>query len=303
MKILGWFIIICIVVLIAIIIISVYENQHFVVRSYLVKNKKLPEAFHGFKIAVISDLHNQQFGRDNERLLAAIDESKPDIVLCAGDLLVGKPKTDFSVAVNLVEHLAKRYPVYMAMGNHEYRLRIYPEDYGDMWKRYYDLTSKAGAVWLDNDTIFIHRNFDGHLGNGGREDSECIALTGLTMDARYYRRFRRTPMTSDYVEEICPYTRRDLFQILLAHNPDYFPEYVAYGADLVISGHIHGGMMRLPVLGGVISPMFTLFPKYDQGEFIEGKSRMLLSAGLGNHTIKLRVNNKPELMMIELKNG
>lgn len=302
MEILKWLIIICITVLIAVLVISAYENRHFVVRRYSIKSPKLSDVFNGMKIAVLSDLHNQEFGKDNRRLLDAIDAQKPDIIIGAGDLLVGRRGTDFSAAASLVERLAQKYPVYMAMGNHEYRLRIYQEDYDDMWQRYYDLTRKAGAVWLDNETVYIHRDPSGHVWSSGKEnDGACsIALTGFTMDAVYYRRFRHTPMAENYVKTKCPYERRDIFQILLAHNPDYFSAYAEYGADLVISGHVHGGMIRLPALGGVVSPMFTFFPKYDRGEFFEGDSRMLLSAGLGNHTFKIRVNNKPELMLLEI---
>lgn len=298
MEILGWLIIICIAVLLVVLVISAYENRHFSVKRYVIESPKIPGVFDGMKIAVLSDLHNQEFGRGNERLIAAIEEQKPDMIIGAGDLLVGRRGTDFSTASNLVEHLTKKYPVYMALGNHEYRLRIYQEDYDDMWQRYYDLTREAGAVWLDNETVYIHRDAQGHIWTGEHDNQESIALSGFTMDAIYYRRFKHTPMDSDYVRRQCPYDRRDIFQILLAHNPDYFPEYAGYGADLVISGHVHGGMVRLPFLGGVISPMFTFFPKYDRGAFFEGNSQMLLSGGLGNHTFKIRVNNKPELMMV-----
>lgn len=309
MKILEWFIVICIAALLIIMVISAYENRHFVVRKYTVKSPKLPREFNGMKIAVLSDLHNQEFGKENAGLLSEIDEQAPDMIIGAGDLLVGRRETDFSAAVRLVEQLAGKYPFYMAMGNHEYRLRIYQEDYGEMWQSYYEQTCRAGAVWLDNETVYLQRDANGRSitvlpdrqGFGSGENQACIALTGLSVDRAYYRRLKQTPMEPDYIGRKCPYHTRDVFQILLAHNPDYFPEYAAYGADLVISGHVHGGIVRLPLLGGVISPMFTLFPKYDQGEFSSGDATMLLSAGLGSHTFKIRVNNRPELMMLTLQ--
>lgn len=279
--------------LLFVMIVSAYENRHFVVRRYTVAGDKLPPAFDGYRIAVISDLHNQEFGRENERLLAAIREQSPDIAICAGDILVGKPGADFTTAASLVRSLVREYPVYLAMGNHEYRMKIYPDVYGDMWERYYAETSKTDsrheAVWLDNETAYIVR------------DSEKIAITGLSIDRMYYKRFQKHEMPAEYVERLCPFSDRSVFQILLAHNPDYFPAYAAYGADLVISGHVHGGMVRLPLLGGMISPRLRLFPKYDRGEFTIGKSTMLLHAGLGNHTIRFRVNNRPELMIVTLK--
>lgn len=279
--------------LVSVMIISAYENRHFVVRSYTVAGDKLPPVFDGYRIAVISDLHNQEFGRGNEQLLAAIREQSPDIAICAGDILVGKPGADFTVAASLVHSLAQEYPVYLAMGNHEYRLKIYPDTYEDMWERYYADTSKKDnkndVIWLDNETGYIVR------------DNQKIAITGLSIDRMYYKRFQKHEMSAEYVEQLCPFDDRSVYQILLAHNPDYFPAYAAYGADLVISGHVHGGMVRLPLFGGVISPRLRLFPKYDRGEFTIGKSTMLLNAGLGNHTIKFRVNNRPELMIVTLK--
>lgn len=289
MKLLICILFIFFLVIAVVILISIYENRHFIVKEYQVAGAKVPEAFSGFRIAVITDLHNQQFGEKNVQLLKAVKAQKPDIVICAGDLLVGKPDVDFTAAVNLVTELAKLYPVYMAMGNHEYRLKLYPETYGDMWQRYYEKTKLPGVIWLDNETVYLDRN------------TEKIGLTGLSMDAIYYRRLKKTAMPKDYLVQCCPFPDRAIFQILLAHNPDYFPEYAAYGADLVISGHVHGGMVRLPLLGGCISPMLKLFPRYDRGAFHHGNRIMLLSAGLGNHTIKLRVNNPPELMMIELQ--
>ncbi len=274
-------------------LLSFYENRHFEVREYSVDSPKIPEAFDGFRMAVLSDLHNQEFGKGNERLLAAIREQAPDIVVCAGDMLVGKPGADFSVASSLVTSLANEFPVYMAMGNHEYRLRVYPDTYQDMWNRYLDETTRSHTankvVWLDNKTEYIVRR------------GEQVAITGLTIDRIYYKRFQKHEMSAEYVEQSCPFPDRSVFQILLAHNPDYFPAYARYGADLVISGHVHGGMVRLPIFGGVISPRLRLFPKYDRGEFYAEKSKMLLHGGLGNHTIRVRVNNRPELMLVTLK--
>ncbi len=272
-------------------LVSAYENRHFVVRKYSVINEKIPEAFSGFRIAVISDLHNQEFSKGNIRLLEEINRQKPDIILCAGDILVGKPKADMKVAVKLVSDFAKRYPVYMAMGNHEYRLKLYPETYGDMWQQYFEQTDIKGVTWLDNETTYLKKN------------GQTIAITGLSIDAKYYHRGRLVPMKADEITKLCPFEDRQVFQVLMAHNPVYFPVYAEYGADLVISGHVHGGMVNIPPFGGMISPMIRMFPRYDQGEFHEKRSTMLLSAGLGNHTIKLRLNNPPELMMVELTKG
>ena len=107
-------------------------------------------------------------------------------------------------------------------------------------------------------------------------------------------------MNNCYLQETLGEVKEDYYEILLAHNPDYFEEYADWGADLVLSGHVHGGMMRLPILGGVVSPAFKLFPKYDGGLFKIGKSTMILSRGLGMHTIPIRIFNPGELILLKI---
>lgn len=107
-------------------------------------------------------------------------------------------------------------------------------------------------------------------------------------------------MGETYVEGLLGKSRRDCFELLIAHNPDYFDNYAKWGADLTVSGHVHGGIMRLPVLGGVISPMLRLFPKYDGGLFEKDGRQMILSRGLGMHTIPVRIFNPGELVVIHL---
>ena len=107
-------------------------------------------------------------------------------------------------------------------------------------------------------------------------------------------------MTKEEVEKLLGSPKKDTFSILIAHNPEYFPYYAAWGADLTVSGHIHGGIMRLPWIGGVISPSLRLFPKYDSGEFEENGKKMILSRGMGLHHIKLRFFNRPEISVIKI---
>ncbi len=256
--------------------------------EYNIHNNKVPSDFDGYRIVVLSDLHNQCFGENNADLITQIRKCEPDIIIGAGDILVGRPGEPFDVALNLLKQLVEDYPVYLALGNHEYRMKIYPETYGDAWERYHEETVNIGCVWLDNETAYIDRG------------SQAIALTGLSMDKKYYKRFRKQKMPKEYLPSVIPFDNRDVLQILLAHNPEYFSEYAVYGSDLVISGHVHGGMIRIPVLGGLVSPMLRPFPQYDMGRFEEANSVMLLSAGLGCHTIKIRINNPAELMLVTL---
>ncbi len=134
------------------------------------------------------------------------------------------------------------------------------------------------------------------------DDEELgIRIYGSEIDRRFYKRFRQNIMEPGYMKEILGEPDEKAFNILLAHNPQYFKEYAAWGADLTLSGHVHGGLVRLPLLGGVVSPMVTFFPKYDGGVFKENGKEMILSRGLGPHTIPIRVFNPGELNVIEIK--
>ena len=173
------------------------------------------------------------------------------------------------------------------MGNHEYRLQLYPEQYGNMYERYEKALDQGGVHSLINENVSL--------------PEYNLAVCGAQIDRRYYKRFGKYPMSEEYLPQILGEKRSDRFQILIAHNPDYFEEYAKWGADLVVSGHVHGGIMRLPVLGGVLSPNLTLFPKYDGGMFKLGDAVMVLSRGLGTHTIPLRIFNPGELVVIKLQ--
>ena len=146
---------------------------------------------------------------------------------------------------------------------------------------------KAGIEPLINETAYL--------------PAWNIAVCGVQIDRDYYRHFRRAPMEPSYLRKLLGTPDREKFQLLIAHNPVYFDAYADWGADLVVSGHVHGGIMRLPFLGGVLSPSLTLFPKYDGGMFREHGSTMILSRGLSSHTIPIRIFNPGELIVIELK--
>ncbi len=257
------------------------------VTSYEIRSEKIPEGFDGCKILVLADLHNACFGTGNERLLERIRNEKPDYILLAGDMLVGKRGQPMEVPIDLITRLGNEYPVYYGRGNHELRLAAYPEDYGDMWKVYRERLG-ASVHWLINQSVELERNGD------------HIRLSGLDLSPIYYKRFHKTPLSKETMIGWLGKPDPNGYQIVIAHNPEYFPEYADWGADLVLSGHLHGGMIRLPGLGGVVSPMVRLFPKYDRGRYRIGDCCMLLSGGLGNHTFKFRVNNIPEILSVTL---
>lgn len=264
--------------------IVICDIHRFVVRSYTFTGKNLKK---GCRFVLLSDLHGKSYGRHNERLLRKIDEIKPDGILIAGDMITAKPGSDFDETADFIRALADRYPVYYGSGNHEYRLSIYPEKYKDMSKRYEEAIRHPNVVRLHNDRCLL--------------PAYSIVIQGLEIDREYYRKFHAPKMSEDYLEQKLGKREKEQYTILIAHNPAYFPAYAAYGADLVVSGHVHGGIARLPLLGGVISPTLRLFPKYDGGVFKEGETVMVLSRGLGTHTLPLRFLNPGELIEIVLK--
>lgn len=279
----GLIAVICVVIFV-LLLSAAFDSNRFVTRTYEIRSEKLTKPC---KFVLLADLHNKSFGKGNDRLLAAIEEIKPDAVLTAGDMLTAERGADFTNALTLLERLAESYPIYYGMGNHEYRLGLYPEHYPGMYEGYTVGLKKAGIEPLINETAYL--------------PAWNIAVCGVQIDRDYYRHFRRAPMEPSYLRKLIGTPDREKFQLLIAHNPVYFDAYADWGADLVVSGHVHGGIMRLPFLGGVLSPSLTLFPRYDGGIFREHGSTMILSRGLSSHTIPIRIFNPGELIVIELK--
>lgn len=237
-------------------------------------------------MVVLADLHNKQYGKDNHLLAQAVMQQNPDMICVAGDMLTAKPRKKFTAAISLLKQLSEKYPVYYANGNHEQRLHLHPEVFGDMYERYIKELEQIGIKPLQNVNIKWKEN--------------NVRIYGLELPRPFFKRFETYPMEETYLKELLGQAQAEEFCILLAHNPDYFPQYAAWGADLCLSGHVHGGLMRVPFLGGFIAPSWKLFPKYDGGEFQEGESRMILSRGLGTHTLPVRILNPGELVVIDV---
>lgn len=265
--------------------VMLYDSNRFVIRSYKAADRRMKKEA---KAVVLADLHNKRYGRNNERLLAAIREQKPDFVLIAGDILTASPGKPLEPALDFLRELAKDYPIFYGNGNHEHRLKLYPETYGDMAERYGQALKELGIEPLVNSCSLLQ--------------DYGIAVYGSEIDRFYYKRFHVQNMPEDYLESILGKPDKSMYTVLLAHNPDYFPKYAEWGADLVLSGHVHGGVARVPFWGrGVVSPSMRLFPKYDGGIFKEGIATMILSRGLGMHTIPVRLFNPAELWVVEFR--
>ena len=263
--------------------VMLYDSNRFVVKKYTVTDDRIKKPC---KTVFLTDLHNKQYGKENHVLLEAIREARPDLILIAGDILTAQPGASMEPALDFLKKLAEEYPVFYANGNHDHRLKLYPDVYGDMARRYGEALGKLGIEPLANAHVLL--------------PEYGLAVYGAEIHEDFYRRFSLTKMPAEYLTETLGQAFREQYTVLLAHNPDYFPEYAAWGADLTLSGHIHGGMARVPFWGkGVISPSWHVFPKYDGGIFQEGKSVMVLSRGLGNHTVPVRLFNPAELWVVE----
>lgn len=263
--------------------IMLYDGSRFVVQNFRVSDKRIKKHC---RAVVLADLHNKRYGRDNEKLIKAIREQKPDFIFVAGDIPTARPGSSLEPALLLLGALVKEYPVYYGNGNHEHRMKLYPDTYGDMAKRYGQALGEMGIEPMVNSHVIL--------------PEYGLAVHGLEIDSEYYKRFRVQKMDEDYLRHTLGQAYEELYTILLAHNPDYFIQYAAWGADLVLSGHVHGGVVRVPVLNrGIIAPSLRLFPKYDGGIFKEGSSTMVISRGLGMHTIPIRLFNPAELWVVD----
>ena len=279
-------IILIIVIIMAVIclISCIIDTHRFVIRKYTVSS---PKVRRDMRFVVIADLHDKNYGDHNRKLIEAIDAEHPDAIIAAGDLVNGIAGHKNNNAYELVRALADRYPIYYGAGNHEYRLKIYPEHYGTMWADYESKLAGIGIRMMDNERARI--------------DEAGIDIASVTVDRLYYKRFERVEKTADVMNDYLGQADRGSFQILIAHNPEYFKAYSDWGADLTVSGHVHGGIMRLPLIGGIVSPRLFSFPKYSGGEYDRDGHKLIVSCGLGTHTIHVRVFNPGELSVIDVK--
>lgn len=273
---------VCLLILYGIFVV-IRDMNRFVVTSYEVRSKKIKEKY---TFAMLSDLHDQSYGKKNDKLAAAILAQHPDSVMIAGDMYTSKEGSGYENALELLKTLSKKCPVYLANGNHEHKTKECPEVFDHMYERYTKELKTCGLEPLVNEHLIL--------------PEQNIDICGLQIGREFFRHFKKKEMPPEYVSQLAGEASKDRFQILIAHNPVYFPEYAGWGADLVLSGHVHGGIIRLPFLGGVVSPAATLFPKYDGGKFTEYGSTMILGRGLGTHTIPVRMWNPGEIVLVTL---
>lgn len=264
-------------------------KQKIKVKRYNFIQKKLTKPL---RILMLADLHNEVYGTKNHDLLLLIKQEQPDMILLPGDMIVCREKacqSNIETAETLAK-LAELAPVYYAYGNHERGLEDEIRDTEGNWKQYKQrLEQIEGLHILKNDRVYL------------KEYNVCI--TGLDLPRSYYKRFVKKKLTKEALWHYIGRLPETACNILLAHNPDYFRSYCYANPDFILSGHNHGGMVRLPFLGGVVSPRLHPFPKYDYGlyESRDGGSRMIVTSGCGMHSIRIRIHNPKEVVVIEVK--
>lgn len=262
-----------------------WELTRFEVTDYTVKSEKIEKEH---RAVVIADLHGFRYGRENERLLAQIKKCCPEVILIPGDLIVSKYSDTFETALELLQELGKIAPVYYSFGNHETRLRSPGKKNHPAFQEYIRKVKGTGTRILNNESVRI-------------SELEGIRLTGLELPLSFYEKGRIVPMEPEYLTKLLPRPEGKDYNILLAHNPAYAKEYAAWGAELTLCGHNHGGLVRIPGIGSLFSPQLTLFPKYDAGSFRIGGKEVIVSRGLGTHTFHIRIFNRAELLYLHFQ--
>ena len=207
--------------------------------------------------------------------------------MVSGDMITQEEAVN-EKTVEFFRKMASQYTVFFSNGNHETRYRTYPEKYGELYEPFLEGLLEAGVHCLNNDVMRWEKK--------GR----VFQVAGYEGDMSYFRRFSRKKPTVEELTGLLGKADKKAQTILLAHNPMHFQTYKAWGADLTFSGHLHGGYIRLPLIGGVISPQVQLFPKYDRGLFEEEGRYLCVSAGLGDHSITPRFLNPSELPVVTL---
>ena len=259
--------------------------MEFIVTRYEISSDRIREPI---TCALITDLHNKVYGSDNSRLIDSVRNESPDLILCAGDLIVGNDHKSYRTALDFVTGLAEIAPVYYSNGNHETEYRRYAKP---KYATYVTKLKREGIHLLNNKCEDIV------LG------STKIHIAGLEVSLEKYIKFRKPHCDISYIENKIGKVPSDgSYTILMAHNPEFHNTYGEWGADLTVSGHYHGGVLRSPFTGkALLSPYGYPFPKFGVGiKELASDHYIVASAGLGDHSIPLRIFDPRELVVIRI---
>ena len=246
------------------------------ISRYEVKSQKLPESFDGFKIVQLSDLHGAEFGEDGMELVEKVKELEPDMIALTGDFVTDEG--DLAAVEKLAARLTELCPVYFISGNHEFG--------SGLAVKVRNILERAGVKYLSNEYLTISRGEDEIL-LGGVEDPLAYA----------------DMLSPDELAQKMNDAAPDAFKILLGHRNYWMTEYPELPVDLIFCGHAHGGLIRIPGVGGLIGTDRRLFPDFDAGEYNNGRYTLIVSRGLGNSVSIPRIFNRPEIVCVELSSA
>lgn len=276
-------IIICssIIIICLLLIYFYYENTTLQITNYSISSSKIPSEFNDYKVIQISDYHNERSKRLNNDLIDKLKNEKPNIIVITGDF-IDPYKFNKEPYINLIKEIKEIAPIYYVLGNHEAQFSNFEE--------IKNRVEEQGVIILENETKIIEKG------------NSKINLIGINDPQMAHEKSVNDSTIIDKELEISNYNK-NLFSILLSHRPETFKTYVKNNIDVVLTGHAHGGQFRIPFIGGIVAPNQGLFPKYTSGLFKENNTNMIISRGIGNSIIPVRINNQPELVVITLKNN
>ena len=281
---------IVLLIVIVLLLFCNFQNKHLETTHYTYETEQLGVDLDGYRIVQISDLHNAKFGKNNQKLVDRIRECAPDMIVLTGDL-VDSNHTNVDRVVQFVDEIVKICPVYYVTGNHEYWLDT------SEYEKLMDGLVSAGVVILDNQVVEISRG-DAKFRLVGLDDRSLAdgTLEALLSDESIRNnQAEQKEETADNEDS----GEKEL-TVVLAHEPQYLARYAGTGVDLVLSGHAHGGQFRLPFVGGIVAPDQGFLPEYTAGEYYMNGTEMIVSRGLGNSVIPVRLFNYPEIVCVDL---
>lgn len=272
--------IITVVIIVGLFTFFRWQNNSITINEIVFKNDKVPESFNGYRILQISDLHNKEFGNNQNKILTKIEKINPDIIVITGDL-VDSSNTNIDVAMDLINGAIDIAPIFYVSGNHE------------AWSGSYNTLKpkleEAGVTVLDDQKVEISKD-NSFIDIIGVSDPSFVESGWLD----YGDNVQTKNLLNTLIE------RNSNLKILLSHRPELFDVYSSNDVDLVFSGHAHGGQFRIPFIGGLVAPDQGFFPKLSEGVHISNNTSMVISRGLGNSIIPIRIFNRPELIVVTL---
>lgn len=242
------------------------------------------------RFVMLSDLHDTDVSHDcNKGLLESVRKADPDFVILSGDMITSymQPKYDSDVSFAFLKELSENFKVYYGLGNHEQRYKEEPDRFPGKYEELEKYVKSCGINLLSDTYSDV--------------EDKNIRIYGYDIPIEKYKRAVRTTLPEGILRDVFGRVDEGRYNILLAHTPDFFEEYVRFAPDLVLSGHLHGGIVGIPGIGGLLSPQLKLFPKYDYGKFTKDNTTMIVSRGIGWHSVPIRIFNKAEIVIVAIE--